>query len=506
LEYYDPRDFDLAGRTGKLKTLHGVIETPYLFPVVDPIRQMPNLDELRNIGFTAFITNAYLFYRRNKGQVRSIHEFFNWNGPIMTDSGGYQILLYGSVDAGNREIVEYEKAIGSDIAVILDVPTGASMSFEEAWSAVKETFRRAWEALPLIMDSKQLWVLPVQGAPYLDLLKYSALASRRLPYHIYALGSPTLYLERYAYEDVLEYTIIARMSLPPEKPLHVFGVGHPMILPFLVAVGADLFDSASYILYARDERMMFPWGTRKLSELQYLPCTCPVCSKYSVEELREMTREERVKKIAVHNLYVLRKELDSIKQAIKDGRLWEYLEYRSKAHPSLRRTLVKLKKYAEYLKLYNPYAKGTQQAILLLDRISTSNPRLRMNKKRVYEVLVQEKRDKVLLIPALVKPFTQQELYLRYKNYANAYRILFYHPYLGLFPPEASNTYPFFQHEIGILEYSREIALEMARTLIKMSVKEVNIVVTEHKPYLRICKFLVNALKDSVEKIEIIHA
>jgi len=252
--------------------------------------------------------------------------------------------------------------------------------------------------------------------------------------------------------------------------------------------------------------MMFSWGTRKLSELQYLPCTCPVCSKYSIEELREMSKEERVEKIALHNLYVLRKELDSIKQAVKDGRLWEYLEHRSKAHPSLRRALIKLKKYTKYLELYNPYTKGTQQAILLLDRISTDNPRLNMNKKRVYETLVQEKSDRVLLIPALIKPFTQQDLYLRYKNYADTHRILFYHPYLGVFPPEVSNTYPYFQHETGILEYTRKSVLEIARTLIKMNVKEVDIVVTEHKSYLKICRFLVNVLKDLVERIEIIHA
>jgi len=506
LEYYDTRDYDLAGRIAKLKTLHGVLETPYLFPVIDPSRQVPSLEDIERVGFNAFITNAYLYYRRNRGAPIDIHKFFNWNNPVMTDSGGYQILLYGSIEISNRDIVEYEKSIGTDIAVILDIPTGSSMNREEAWKAVNETFRRAWEALPIIMDSKQLWVLPIQGAPYIDLLRYSSITARKYPYHIYALGSPTLYLERYAYEDILEYVIVARMNLPPEKPLHVFGVGHPMIIPFLVAAGADLFDSASYILYARDERLMFAWGTRKLSELHYLPCACPVCTKFSAEDLKEMSEKDRVKYIALHNLYTLRKELDQTKQAIKDGRLWEYLEHRSKAHPSLRKALGILKKYRKYLESYNPYTKGSGQALLLLDHDSLSNPRLKANKRLTYHILTRRVSSKVMLIPALSKPFTQQDLYLKLRNYSTEYKVLFYHPYLGVFPAELANTYPYFQHEIGVLEFSEKAVDEIASIITKMGVKKLAIVIVDHPVYVKICKGVVERLMHFVEEIEIIHA
>lgn len=507
MEYYDPRDYDLAGRIAKLKTLHGNIETPYLFPVVNPIRQKPGLNDLYKIGFNAFITNAYLFYRRNKGMVINIHEFFQWNKPIMTDSGGYQILIYGSVEISNKEIIEYEKNIESDIAVILDIPTGSRMNINEAWKAVQETIKRAWETLPLIMDSKQLWVLPIQGAPYIELLLYSAKVSSKIPYHIYALGSPTVYLEKYAYEDILEYTILTRINIPPEKPLHVFGVGHPMIIPFLVAVGADLFDSASYILYARDERLMFEWGTRRLNELHYLPCNCPICSRYDVNELKELEKEKRVNLIALHNLYVLKKELDRVKQAIKDGRLWEYLEHKSKEHPTLRKSFNIIKKYRFYIEKYNPNTKASGQAIFLTNGDSIYNPRLIANKEKTYFSLKKLGRSgKILLLPALSKPFTHSKEYREFKNKYRDYRILFYHPYLGLFPPELTNTFPYFQHEIGIINFKKEIVMEIISNIISLNPSEIIIVIIDKPVYTELAEKIKQLLIEKSLNVKIIHA
>jgi len=109
LKHFDPREYDLAGRIGKLKTPHGIIETPYLFPVIDPTRQQPSLKEVEKIGFNAIITNAYLFYKRNRGKPKDIHKALNWNKPIMTDSSGYQVLVYGDVEVTNETIVKYEK-------------------------------------------------------------------------------------------------------------------------------------------------------------------------------------------------------------------------------------------------------------------------------------------------------------------------------------------------------------------------------------------------------------
>lgn len=118
--FFEVKKRDLAGRIGKLFTRHGVLETPLILPVVDPTRQVPALEVISNIGFKGIITNAYLFYKRNRGVVKSIHSELGWSNAIMTDSGGYQILVYGDIGIDNNTIVNYEKAIGSDIAVILE--------------------------------------------------------------------------------------------------------------------------------------------------------------------------------------------------------------------------------------------------------------------------------------------------------------------------------------------------------------------------------------------------
>ncbi|ADG91546.1 tRNA guanosine(15) transglycosylase TgtA [Thermosphaera aggregans] len=453
--YFEPKEYELAGRIGKLRTRHGVIETPFLFPVVDPVRQAPGLSVLREIGYDGFITNAYLFYKRNNGEVKDIHQALNWDKPIMTDSGGYQVLVYGDVEVDNKTIVEYEKKIGVDIGVILDVPTGSKMTWDEALKAVRETYKRAVEALPLIMDSDQVWVLPIQGSPYKDLLVRSSIQAWRLPYQMYAIGSPTLLLERYEYSVIVEITALAKLHLSPDRPLHVFGVGHPMIIPFLVAMGADFFDSASYILYARDGRYMTETGTKNVKDLTYLPCNCPVCSRYTAEELKELGRREREELIATHNLHVLMKELRNVKQHIREGRLWELLEYRSKSHPSLKRAFHVVKKYRELLEKYNPRSKPDGKALMIIDRDSLENPRLVHTRRRSLQVLESQVRGKkIILIPAHSKPFSHQPEYLKLKvNHAGVeeeFEALFIHPALGVFHPSLSPTYPFYQHEGGI--------------------------------------------------------
>ena len=448
MQYYEIKDVDLAGRIAKLRTAHGVLETPYLFPVIDPTRQEVKLDFLREHGFNAFITNAYLFYRRNKGKIRSIHQSLNWNKIIMTDSGGYQILIYGDVEIDNKTIVDYQRRIGSDIAVILDIPTGSHMDKQEAFKSIEETFRRAVEALPIIQDSDALWVLPIQGAPYKDLVIYSSVRAWKYPYHIHALGSPTVLLEKYEYSRLVELVALARIHLPPNKPLHVFGVGHPMIIPFLVALGADLFDSASYVLYARDGRYMVSGGTKRIEELSYFPCSCPVCSKYTPHELYEMNSDNRIKLLALHNIYKLMEEINRVKQAIKEGRLWEYLESRSKEHPSLRSAFEVIKKYLWYIEKYTPYSKASPRALLLYDYDSIYNPKLKLFRKNVMKYVVKASK-RILLLPAISKPYKDQvfvDKVLKYIRFRYE-EIFFYNPFLGIIPWGLTEIYPVFQHE-----------------------------------------------------------
>ncbi len=463
MSIYEIKDIDLAGRIAKIRTRHGILETPYLFPVVDPTRQEIELDVFKQLGFNGIITNAYILYRRTKGSRVSLHKFLNWNNVLMTDSGGYQVLVYGDIEVDNKTIVLYEIDIEPDIAVILDIPTGSHMDKGEASKAVEETFKRAVEALPLIQGTDMVWVLPIQGAPYRDLVVYSSIRAWRYPYHMYALGSPTVLLERYEYDKLIDIVALARLHMPPNKPLHVFGVGHPMIIPFLVALGADTFDSASYILYARDLRYMVEGGTKKLSELDYLPCSCPVCIKYTPKELYELPDNERVRLLALHNIYKLREEVNRVKIAIREGRLWELLESRSRMHPSLRSAFNTLKKYMDLLKKYTPFSKGLAQALHLYDPSSTYNPKIIVYRESIIKY-VRFRGNDLVLLPAIKKPY-------RIQNYLDKPVVreelskskIFYHPIIGVIPWDLAETYPAFQHEEPVfIEESRELCIRVA--------------------------------------------
>jgi Queuine/archaeosine tRNA-ribosyltransferase len=116
------------------------------------------------------------------------------------------------------------------------------------------------------------------------------------------------------------------------------------------------------MLYARDNRYMHPNGTSKLDKLTYLSCQCPICINLKVKEFLDLERDERIDKLAKHNLYVLRSEVLSVRQAIMDGRLWEYVGQKARAHPKLMEAFKLFINY-EYLEDGTPLFK--KKAIFL---------------------------------------------------------------------------------------------------------------------------------------------
>ncbi len=471
--FFEVKDKDLAARIGRLYTPHGWLETPALLPVIDIVRQEVPVIEVKNVGFKAVITNAYLLWKRMKSFVleKGVHTILGFDGIVMTDSGAYQILEYGRVEITPREVVEFEKSIGSDIAVILDVPTGNARDRAQAVYSVEETLRRAHDALNYIDPERRVWTLPIQGGFYIDLLENSAERSARLigPYKLLALGSPTVLLERYEYSTILDMVFTVRRRVPWSIPLHLFGAGHPMIIPYAVALGVDLFDSASYILYARDNRYMTRTRTYRLEELEYFPCNCPVCSKYTPQELRQMPRDERVKLLALHNLYVLKTTIDEVKQAIREGRLWELLEERSASHPSIKEAFTKFRKtYARYIALHSPRTKGDKaRGVFLYGAESMAHPKLLQHHESLLRRYKSRKKSKAVLIPITktVKPFTRSKLYRQVKK-DKVVHVLGYAPYIGVVPEELSETYPLSQFEANY-ELVAEVAEETARRVVE---------------------------------------
>lgn len=198
------------------------------------------------------------------------------------------------------------------------------------------------------------------GRVHLDLvLRSAAEASRIEGYSMYAIGSPVTVLEKYGFSKIVDMVAVAKSVLPLDKPVHLFGGGHPLIIPLMVALGVDTFDSASYILYARDGRYMTEEGTYRITDLEYLPCECEVCSRYTPKELMGLEEKEKTKMLAIHNLHVINREVKRVKTALKEGRLWELIEERARTHPSLREALNTLIKYVDWIERLDPRFKGT---------------------------------------------------------------------------------------------------------------------------------------------------
>ena len=150
-----------------------------------------------------------------------------------------------------------------------------------------------------------------------------------------ALGSPVEFMESYEYALLASMIITAKKEMPDAIPLHLFGAGHPLTIPLAIALGCDTFDSASYVLYAKHDRYMEEDKTSHLADIRYFSCTCEVCTKFNPKEILSLESEEKISKIALHNLFAIKAEVDRVKESIHQGRLWEYVMKKMRAHPKL---------------------------------------------------------------------------------------------------------------------------------------------------------------------------
>ena len=457
---FEVRYTDLAGRIGKLKTPHGNLETPAFIPVIHPIRQTITPHFLKSLGFNAVITNAYITLRHygDEARKRGIHDIIKYDGVIMTDSGGYQVLEYGSIDVEPTVMAIFENDIRSDIPVPLDKPTGYGLKYEKAKDYVEQTLENARETLNAIQGRKSkeiknnigneydkddtngaIWVGPIQGAEHSDLVKYSADALDKMGFNLMAIGSPVELMEAYEFSTLAHMIAIVKRAIPA-KPIHLFGAGHPITIPLAVALGCDMFDSASYILYAKDNRYMHSNGTTRLEDLSYLPCQCPICTTYSIKELFYMDRDSRTLEVAKHNLYILKAEVDAVKQAIMDGRLWEYVMQKARAHPKLMEAIELLKTF-EYIEEGTPIFK--EKAVFFYDPIDQYRPEAKRFRNIVSKFVSLKNKKKLVLYPdSDIHPFYSTRVFLQLAKKFPDSQICTYNPFLGIIPSEISDIFP----------------------------------------------------------------
>lgn len=413
---FEVRYRDAAGRVCRVDVEGKRFSTPVFLPVYNPNRPLITPREFREeFKLEALMTNAYIIYRsrelKDYALSEGIHRLLGFDGVVFTDSGAYQ-MFRGKLEVSQEEIVRFQESIGSDVGVMLDVPSRHE-SWVEVYDSVLATARRAEEWMRVRSVEGIAWEGAVQGGGYVNLVELSCRYMSRYPFDLYAVGVPPTLWRSYRFTEIAFQGAAAARSLPRGRLRHAFGIGHPIVIPLLAALGYDIFDSASYALYAQDRRYITEYGTKKVERLRYLPCSCPVCRKITVEDLRDMEGEELEKILAKHNLYAIIREIDMVKQAVYEGRLWELVFARARSHPSLLEASVAvLEKYRGYFERFDPVVKRT--GMLYTGCETLLRPDYRRASKRV------EERLKSTVVPNPLKsvwPFGQHEAPLTLFNF-----------------------------------------------------------------------------------------
>lgn len=427
---FEQRTADALGRIGELHVPRSdvTVETPALMPVVNPNLQTISPARMESdFGAEILITNAYIIHTnedlRDRALADGLHEMLKFDGAIVTDSGSFQLAEYGDIDVTTREILEFQRTIGSDIATPVDIPTPPDATRETAATDLEKTQSALADAENT--DTGEMLVnAPVQGSTHPDLRESAAEHAIGTDLDVFPVGAVVPLLNRYRYDEMVEVVLAAKRGLGPAAPVHLFGAGHPMMFALAVAAGCDLFDSAAYAIYARDGRYMTTAGTEHLSDLSYLPCSCPICDSHTPESIDNADEDRTEQLLAEHNLHVTFEELRQVKEAIRSGRLLELVERRARGHPALVDGYRALLDGAAQLEAEDPVSKGTFFAV---SAESAARPEVRRHHERLQRLSVP---DAVLLTEGGVPRTHEFDAVWRVK------------PPFGPYPRELSETYP----------------------------------------------------------------
>ena len=429
-DHFEIRDHAAAGRIGRLEVPRAgvTVETPALLPVVNPNVLTIEPRRIREeFGAEMLITNSYII--RSTDRIRDrvladgLHEFLGFDGAIMTDSGSFQLAEYGDIDVTTAEILEFQRRIGSDIATPVDVPTPPDADRERAERDL-DTTRTALSDAEAVDTGEMLVNAPVQGSTYPDLREAAGRHAAATDLDVFPVGAMVPLLNSYRYADVVAAVTAAKRGLDPDCPVHLFGAGHPMMLALAVAMGCDLFDSAAYALMARDGRYLTVSGTDHLAEMEYFPCSCPVCVNHTPAELREGDDDEAERLLAEHNLHVTFEEIRRIKAAIRSGTLLELVDRRARGHPAMLDGLRALLDHGEQLESTDPVSKD---AFFYTSHESARRPEV----TRHHDRLARLETPADLLVTESKPPSSHE--------YDAVWRVK---PPFGPFPRALSETYP----------------------------------------------------------------
>ncbi len=393
-DVFEVRRYDGAGRLGELEVPRAgvTVETPALLPVVNPhVQTIPPRRLAEDFGAEALITNSYVLHGsedlREPALDQGLHDLLDFPGAVMTDSGSFQLAEYGEIDVTTEEIVRFQHDVGSDIGTPVDIPTPPDADREQVAEEQANTQARIERAAGMDVG-EMLLTGPVQGGIHPTVRERAAREAANSGADLFPVGAVVPLLNDYRYGEVVEAVVAAKRGLPEAAPVHLFGAGHPMTFALAAALGCDLFDSAAYALYARDDRYLTVRGTDHLEDLEYFPCACPACGGWTPAALRDRPERERGTVLAEHNLHVSFAEIRRVKGAIREGTLLELVEARARGHPTLLDGYRALLDHGDRLAATDPVSKGT---FFHLSAESARRPEVRRHHDRIGRLPVGDR-------------------------------------------------------------------------------------------------------------------
>jgi len=456
---FEIQDVDALGRIGTIEVNNKRLMTPNLFPVIHPFDNVISAFGLKELGAQCLFTNAYIIYKNNEKREdvlkKGIHNFLGYDGIVATDSGAFQQYMYNDdkIEISPEEIERFQERIGSDFPVILDLPVQLEDSYEIAEVKVLKTIERAKENISRRENQNCHWIGPIHGGKFPNLLKKSSIEMSKLDFGIYAIGGLVKAFLQYQFELTLDMLITVKKNIIPNKPLHMFGLGLPQFFSLAVACGCDLMDSAAYILFAKENRYFtLSTGTKKLDELQEFPCHCPICTKYIPSEVKTFEPEFKVELLAKHNLYLSFSELRTIRQAIRDGDLWELVETRIRNHPNLVNAYRIIKNHSDFFEQHEKAYKNHGRLYSSVESVNRPLFRRYLNKLETNYRVPKEVKFLIIFPELDVKgaysPEIQKWLEIINKNASREkIHIILASSYYGIIPNELMESFPLGQHE-----------------------------------------------------------
>jgi queuine tRNA-ribosyltransferase len=351
---FDVTATDGAARTGILRTAHGDVPTPAFMPVgtkgtvksVDPV-------ELRELGASILLGNTYhLHFRPGDeliAELGGLHRFMGWGGPILTDSGGFQVfslrdtmlavgedgVTFRSVYDGRAARLTPELAaaiqarLGSDIAMCLDVCAPAEVTRAELSEAVRLTHMWAQRQRAVPRAPGQLVFGIAQGASDPELRRASIAQIVELDFDGHALGGLSVGESR---ERMFDTVAWAAPLLPAERPRYFMGIGDPEGILEVIERGIDMFDCVLPTRMGRTGSALTWSGRLNLRNARFARdprpldegCPCPACSRFSRAYLRHLVNQQELlglRLLSLHNLRFLLDLAAGARQAIERGEL-----------------------------------------------------------------------------------------------------------------------------------------------------------------------------------------